>query len=261
MTTRIFASLTLFLSVLFLCAASAQAAQEPVGRVVGVKGTATVAHEGSDKSEKLAVNDSVYLMDRINTGGQSRVKMQMKDETVVTLGQDAEMVINEFVYKPETSTRKATLKLVKGTVRSFISRMFSGIGSTFEVRTPTAAAGARGTHNLVNVISDRRTLVVGISDITTVGNIDPSIPGEETLTDNHGSYVDEGQPPSPPFVVPYNLLQPLMEQTGMFGVMDTSGEDGFANPDDNRSKPLHLPSPLPMPPPPMPQIPSGHFSH
>jgi len=260
MTTRIFTSLTLSLCVLFLCATFAHAAQEPVGRVLGVKGTATVVHQGSSKAEKLAVNASVYLMDRINTGGQSKVKMQMKDETIVTLGQDGEMVINEFVYKPETSTRKAALKLVKGAVRSFISKMFAGIGSAFEVHTPTAVAGARGTHNLVHVISNRRTLVIGISSITTVGNSDPNVPGEETLTDNHGSYVDFGLPPSPPFVVPDNLLQPLMDQTNVQdesggngggdnggGDGDTSGGDGFAPPDQ---PPADTGGTLPPPPPP-----------
>jgi len=248
MKSRLLVSIILAVFALILGAAAAYAADEPVGRVSVVKGSATVVHAGSATPARLTANSPVFAKDRINTGGRSKVKMVMNDESVVTLGPDAEMVVTEFVYTPGTNTRKSSLQLVKGAVRSFISKFFTGIGSNFEVHTPTAVAGARGTHNLVQVMSGSRTLVVGISSITSVSNSDPSITGEEILTDNHGSYVDLGQPPTPPFIVPDTLLSPLMEQTeareedqssggeaeGGLDDADTSGDEGFAPPADDQ---------------------------
>ncbi|MBI5190319.1 MAG: FecR domain-containing protein, partial [Nitrospirae bacterium] len=168
-------------------------AAEPVGRILAVKGTVSVVHAGAKKPVPGAKNAQVFLGDRLSTGKASKVKLLMKDESIVTLGQSSELTVDQFVYAPETNTRKSVLKLASGMVRNLIAKSFSGIGSVFEVHTPTAVAGAMGTENLVWVFR-------GETVPTTIAGIDGGAVDISRIVLNSqfvgGKFMDYGSPGS-----------------------------------------------------------------
>ncbi len=229
-----------YICLLMLMFAAGDAfAAEKIGTVIGVKGSVSVQHAGDKNAAPLADKSAVYRMDRITTGEHSRVKLLMMDDSVLTLGQKADMTLQEYDYQAG-SKRNAVTKLSTGNLKSVISKVLSGAGSKFEVHTPTAVAGARGTTNIAAVLSDTRTLVVGEEGSTEASNIDPSVEGTQTLGDGMGSYVDKGKPPTDPFKVPSDLLGGLDEDTTL------SREPGFGD-DDQSGFPLLNPGQPPVP--------------
>ena len=209
--------------LLVFSVASSFAAEAPVGRVLAVRGSAEVTHAGSNRSGPVGLNDKVFQGDKYNTAAGAKLKLILDDESIVTVAQSSELVVDEFVYDRSRNVRKSVVKLNAGTVRSLVSKGFSGEGSKFEVHTRTAVAGARGTLNLVSITGPDQTFGIGINDITDIRNADPGIPGSESLTDNYGSYVELGSPPTPPALVPDYILMPLLNATEL---TDEGGSGG-----------------------------------
>jgi len=211
--------------VLCLSVQAMGAVGQPVGKVAAVKGTVSVTRAGEAASAPLSVRDQVYQNDRITTGEQSRVKLLMSDDTVLTLGQKGDLVFQDYTVNTGEKKRSSVLKLVSGNLRSIISKLFGGVGSRFEVHTPTAVAGARGTVNTASVIDQDNTFVIGEEGGTEVNNIDTDIKGSRVLTGNFGCYVKKGEPPSEPFLVPAGQLLDLHSDTVMARAPEFKPED------------------------------------
>jgi hypothetical protein len=206
------ASLCLLATALFanisLCAELVK-----VGAVSRVKGTATVVRAVDDEVLSLTAGSGVYAGDVINTSERSRVKLLMVDDTILTLGQSAELRIDEYDYIPGEQRRSSVVSLKSGNLKSLISKTFTNVGSKFEVHTLTAVSGARGTTNIVSVIDPSLTLVIGSDGETGVRNIDASVVGEVGLMPGFGTYVERGKLPTEPFPVTDELLEPLERDT------------------------------------------------
>lgn len=223
----VLAAVSLIAAMSAVFAPASSASEEKVGSVLAIKGTAMVRRSGDWDPVRLKVKDPVYLKDDLTTGDGSKLKILMNDESILTLGQNSRLAVSEYKFLPETKERRSIFKLAKGALRSLVSKL-SAAGNVFEVHTPTAVAGARGTINLVQILPGEdagdgwdgedtpdtlRTFVVGVEDNTEVNNIDPDVHGSETLTGNMGSYIALGQAPTPPFNVPNEILTPLMTGT------------------------------------------------
>ncbi len=70
---------------------------QPVGRVVALEGEVNILHAGQEEPEVARPMSRVYLMDQIETMEESKVKLLMQDDSVITLSQKTHLTINEFV--------------------------------------------------------------------------------------------------------------------------------------------------------------------
>jgi hypothetical protein len=86
----------------------------------------------------------VFIGDRLRTAEASRVKVLMRDQSVITLGPRSELVVDQMVVG-DTSTSK--MDAVVGSVRAVVTDRYGARGSSFEVKTPTAVAG-RARHRV-----------------------------------------------------------------------------------------------------------------
>ena len=98
--------------------AGAPAAQQPVGRVETVTGSAQVVRNGV--AIELNVGDLVFQGDVAQTRTSSTLAIAFSDGSAFTLNENARMALNEFVYDPNSTTNSAVINLVQGTV-SFIA--------------------------------------------------------------------------------------------------------------------------------------------
>jgi hypothetical protein len=73
-------------------------AQQPVGRVETVTGSATVVRNGV--AVDLNVGDLVFQSDVLQTGTNSTLAIAFSDGSAFTLNENARMALNEFVYDP-----------------------------------------------------------------------------------------------------------------------------------------------------------------
>ena len=64
------------------------------------------------------------------------------DDTKLALGPGARLVLDKFVYDPNTTSKQVLINFAVGAFR-FISSSKDAVG--YELKTPTATMGVRGT--------------------------------------------------------------------------------------------------------------------
>ena len=101
--------------------------------VVQVKGTA---------SSPIGAGDSVVRDEVVRTGAESATKLVFKDSTNLAVGPTSTVRLDRFVFADDNSASKVSVNLVRGAFR------FTTGGSdkrAYEIRTPVATIGVRGT--------------------------------------------------------------------------------------------------------------------
>ena len=129
--------------------AGASAAPQPIGRVETLTGSASAVRNGI--AIELNVGDLIFQGDVVQTRTDSTLAIAFSDGSAFTLNENARMVLNEFVYDPNSTANSAVINLVQGTV-SFIAAQVAKTGN-MRVETPTATLGIRGTFVTVAVSS------------------------------------------------------------------------------------------------------------
>jgi len=116
----------------------AQAAESAL--VVGINGAPSVERAG--KSEPLRQGAAVSVGDVIVTDAAAKVKLLLADDSVLAIGPRSRVALDAFVLAPGSRTVK--LRVLAGRFKLAIAKFFGG-ASDYEVHTPTAVAGVRGT--------------------------------------------------------------------------------------------------------------------
>jgi hypothetical protein len=129
--------------------AGAPAGPPPIGRVETLTGSASAVRNGV--AMELNVGDLIFQGDVVQTRTDSTLAIAFSDGSAFTLNENARMVLNEFVYDPNSTSNSAVINLVQGTV-SFIAAQVAKTGN-MRVETPTATMGIRGTFVTVSVSS------------------------------------------------------------------------------------------------------------
>ncbi|MEO5667015.1 MAG: FecR domain-containing protein [Bdellovibrionota bacterium] len=140
-----------FLGALVGFSSQSRAAVHPAGRAVKIVGEVS-RYGDSKKSQPFAVGDSFFVGDIIETGPSGRVKLIMNEGgNEVVVGSSTRLVIERTGLQARGETAGTSLVLQQGQVRSVVNKKYSGIGQdVFEVKTPNAVAGVRGTIFLVS---------------------------------------------------------------------------------------------------------------
>lgn len=129
------------LAILYLAPATAQE-KTRVGLVNRVQAEAEVKSRGN--SIRAVIGTPVHLDDEIRTGPGARLEVTLKDNTKLTLGENAHLVVDTFVYDPDQDKAEFS-SFIKGAFRFISGRIASAKVKTVEVRTPAATMGIRGT--------------------------------------------------------------------------------------------------------------------
>jgi hypothetical protein len=159
------ASRVMMLSILAVLDGSAVfAVDNAIGLFTEVQGAVTVSHPAIGSSGVVKFNDDVFFKDIIETQRASRTKALFQDDTLLTLAENSRVEITQHIYDPSQNRRSAILFLARGAVRALVGRVFSGMGSKFEVHTGNAVAAARGTYFVVWIESDLSTGMVNIGN-------------------------------------------------------------------------------------------------
>src|SRR5262249_10919179 len=135
-------SSTLAILALTTALAAAQA-PSPAGTVASLQGRADAQAGGQATWRALATGKDVFVGDRLRTADASRLKILMRDDSVLTLGPKSELVVDQLDVREGGGTSR--LGAVVGAVRAVVTDRYGTTGSSFEMKTPTAVAGVRGT--------------------------------------------------------------------------------------------------------------------
>lgn len=154
-------------------AARAEDVEDGIGGVEDIVNYAwsTVA---PDPREEMELEDDVYLNEVVETGEESALVVKFSDGSKLTLGENAKIVIDKYVYNPSTSTGEQAVTLTKGAFR-FLSG--SVPKANVKITTPTVTIGIRGTELIFDVADDGETEMSTVS-----GEADATDGSGETLT-------------------------------------------------------------------------------
>src|SRR5712692_3431777 len=141
--------------------------QQAIGLYMAVIGKVTVAHVGQPVAVPVKLREDVYFKDVIETQASSRAKALFEDDSILTVGENSRVEVNEFIYDPANNQRSTILRLFQGKARALVGKLFAGRGSRFEMYTPTAVATARGTYFVV-WIEEKASQKMGMNEIGTV---------------------------------------------------------------------------------------------
>lgn len=177
----------------FVLAAGGIAGAAEIGKVAGLTGEADLSKAGAAPIS-LQVGDSVYGEDVIRTKSGSRLVLTMVDGSRLTMAENTRLELKRYKTAGQPS---GLLKITRGRLRAFVSKVFSERSESFQVRSPTAIAGVMGTDFAV-IVEAMFTRVVVFEGLVSVRNIDPRIPERRLLRKNQSTIVREGLPPLPP---------------------------------------------------------------
>jgi len=129
-------------------AAAAATADNSIGQVATLSGTATVTRANTPQSA-LKVTDPIYEKDTVQTNVNSSLGITFDDQTTFNLSANTSIVIDEFVYKEGDSGNAASFNVATGTA-AFVASLVAKTGD-MKITTPQATLGIRGTTGIVDV--------------------------------------------------------------------------------------------------------------
>lgn len=161
-------------------------ANERIGTVLAVDGTVEAQAANTTTWEPLQFRAAIFQNDTVRTGVESKVKVLLRDDSIMTLAERSEMQFTEFLLTPQQ--RRTVVSLTLGKLRVITTKIF-GAGSVTEVRTANTVAGVRGTGFIVIFIPPDITQVLTLDGVVTVRNVNPAIPQIEPVPQNFRTQV------------------------------------------------------------------------
>ena len=152
-------TLTILLSLIIILSFSSWAAamekQEPLGEITSLKGRLEIKKKESRSWVTAAPGMKVFYGDAVRTGDASEGVITLVDESFIKVHANSQIVMNTIISPLE---KKNSVLMFFGRVWSKISRKAMH-RKLFEVQTPTAVCGVRGTDFETGAYEDGTTLV------------------------------------------------------------------------------------------------------
>lgn len=128
-----------------------------VGKFTSVDGKVTLMRAGV--LYRAVVNSQVQAKDLIVTGDKSSAVMTFPDESTISLSENSKMEVKEFMIKGKT--RKGIFSMSIGRLVANVTKFIGG-DNAFEVHSPTAVCGVRGTgfEFIVGMVGSQLTTTV-----------------------------------------------------------------------------------------------------
>lgn len=98
--------------------------------------------------EEMEHEDPAYMQELVETGGESALLIVFADGSKLTLGENSECVIDEFVFDAAANTGAQAIKLTKGAFR-YVSGALPK--ENVKIETPPATLGIRGTELVIEI--------------------------------------------------------------------------------------------------------------
>jgi len=141
--------ITLLTVVVLAFGANAQV----VGQVDKVEGAPEVLRSGTAQWIPIRPADPLSVGDQLRTREGAKLSIRLNDDSVLTLAEKTVMTVDDQTLQP-TGQNTSIFSLLLGKMRAVVSERYKEPGSRFEVHTPTAVAGVRGTEFIAETTAD-----------------------------------------------------------------------------------------------------------
>ena len=131
------------LFIILWCLTFSSFAAGIIGDIILQTGNAVI--ERNDGEDVKAEDDlDIFSYNTVKTG-KGKVAIGFIDDTRVDVTEHSKLIIDEFVYDPNTKTGSLSLKAALGTIRYASGQIAKTSPTNVQIRTPTATIGVRGT--------------------------------------------------------------------------------------------------------------------
>jgi|TARA_B110000438_G_scaffold299916_1_gene351053 hypothetical protein len=131
------------LFIILWCLTVSSFASGIIGDIILQTGNADIERTDGEKVEAKEDLD-IFSYDTVKTG-KGKVAIGFIDETRVDVTEHSKLIIDEFVYDPNTKTGSLSLKAALGTIRYASGQIAKTSPTSVQIKTPTATIGVRGT--------------------------------------------------------------------------------------------------------------------
>ncbi|HKI50209.1 MAG TPA: FecR family protein, partial [Desulfobacteria bacterium] len=211
----------LMLVVLFTTSAFAN---DAIGEIKTIKGSATVSRQGISKPLKATQGMPLFLHDQLKSGPGARLRLLFKDGSYMTMGEKANLHLDQFEFDAKKQERNAEFRVVVGKFKVFAKDLMKFKKRDFQVKTPTAVIGVRGTVYMVWVVDGNITQVVCFQGMLEVANqFDPS--QYVNLTNGFSTDVIKNLGPSVPVLLTEEQMLELQKSLGETTITETTVQE------------------------------------
>ena len=127
----------------------APAMEIPVGSIKIVKGSVVIIRPNQTLYAKIGEN--IFKNDSLKTGADGSLGIVFKDDTLLSLGPNSEVVIQEFMFSPGEGKLALVIRMIKGTAAYLTGIIAKLAPESVRFETPVGSAGVRGTKFVVKI--------------------------------------------------------------------------------------------------------------
>ena len=109
-----------------------------IGDVILQEGTGVIERKDGDEFSSR-IDLDIFSYDTVKTG-QGKTAIEFVDDTRVDITEHSKLIIDEFVYDPNTKTGALSLKASLGTVRYASGQIAKNSKQNVKIKTPTATS-------------------------------------------------------------------------------------------------------------------------
>ncbi|MBP1708396.1 MAG: putative exported protein [Deltaproteobacteria bacterium] len=123
-----------------------------IGVVQKAAGAVIILRQEETLSAKIGLE--IYQNDTLRTGPDGSIGVAFNDDTLLSLGPESVLVIDEYVFAPGQGKYSLVVRMLKGTA-AYLSGLISKLApESARFKTPTASVGIRGTKFVARVEGD-----------------------------------------------------------------------------------------------------------
>jgi len=110
---------------------------------------------------QVTSGEDVVMGDAVNTRTKSRLQIMLLDQTAITMGENASLVIDEFVYDPDNADASLSASVTQGAFRLVTGGIARDNPEGTKVKLPSAVLTIRGTTTQGNCDSSGCIVALG----------------------------------------------------------------------------------------------------
>jgi hypothetical protein len=118
---------------------------DAVGVNAAIRNKVEIRHVADGKVRPAVLRERVLLNDIVRPEKASQLQILLLDRSTFTVGANARIAIDRFVYDPAAKSRALGVSVTRGAFRFMSGRTLGRPSGPVSVRTPVATIGIRGT--------------------------------------------------------------------------------------------------------------------
>jgi len=96
----------------------------------------------------------IFEKDEIHVGKDSKAQFRMSDQALISLQANSVLKIEKYQFQEGNSANSVLMELLSGGLRTITGAIGKNDKKAYELRTPLATIGIRGTHFEVNIVTN-----------------------------------------------------------------------------------------------------------